>query len=174
MNQIEQIKENHDFLIAYHCRHNWKKLLTGVLTGKDTHKLFIAFSQFVKKTSLKPCIITFEYGHDIYNTKKLCAELGIEDLVYWFPLSARKDIMAVLKNCDIVAGEFMRSNYSYGAAFEALSLGKPFLHYRNDALYIGKSLYPMLPAHTVEEIVHHFDNFEEASCGDPWHRLQCR
>lgn len=156
--QIDEIKSKHNYIIGYHSRQNWKKYLIGNIDGKDTDKLFIAFSEFVKKTNSKPCIIALEYGEDVDETKKLCIELGIENYIYWFPKMPRKELMLLLKNCNIIAGEFKRSNYSYGVVFESLALGKALIHKRDPELYSNKSLYPMIFGDSVDNIKNAFLN----------------
>lgn len=155
------LRQQYDLMVGYHCRHTWKTILPGGMDNKDTQKLFIGFASFLKTTRIKACIVTFEYGPDVEATKTLCRELGITDSVYWFPLSARKNLMAALKKADILCGEFHRSFYNYGAVYESLALGKPFMHFRDDALYAGRSLYPMLNAQTSVDIVQHLQNFEK-------------
>ena len=159
--RFDAIRKENDLVIVYHCRHTWKTILPGAMDNKDTHKLFLAFAEFLKETRLKAAIVTFAYGDDVAHSKTLVNSLNIAGHVHWFPLSARKNIMYVLKHADLAAGEFHRSFYSYGAVFEALAAGTPFMHNRDDRLYPGKSMYPMLFASRVEDIVAHLRKFEE-------------
>lgn len=150
--EIDEIKLKHNYIIGYHSRQSWKNNMIGNLDGKDTDKLFRAFSIFIKETNYKPCILALEYGIDVDETKILCKELGIEKYVYWFPKMQRKELMLLLNNCDLIAGEFKRSNYSYGAVFESLALGKALIHKRDPNLYNNKSLYPMIFGDSVVNI----------------------
>ena len=36
---------------------------------------------------------------------------------------------------DLVAGEFNNSWFTYGVVFEAMAMGKPIIHHRNDSIY---------------------------------------
>jgi hypothetical protein len=66
----------------------------------------------------------------------------------------RKEIMFGMMNADIVCGEFKNSWLTCGVVNEALVLGKPLLHFRDDKLYSNDyaELYPVLNAGNETDI----------------------
>ena len=70
------------------------------------------------------------------------------------PKTPRRDLMKGLAVCDVVCGEFEHSWLSSGVYFEALTLSKPIIAYRNDrhTEAAAGSAYPALPAREPEEI----------------------
>jgi hypothetical protein len=97
-------------------------------------------------------LATIEYGRDIAASKALIAELGLSDMVAWFPTMYRKDLMYLIGQADLCCGEFDRSYLTFGTILEALSLGKPVVHHRDDSLYADVPLYPILNAREPDEI----------------------
>lgn len=159
-----EIRKNHDLVIFHHTRHLWKNA-PDLVSTKNNDRLFIGFSEFLRtRKDVKSCIITFEYGFDVRESKKLVADLGIERYVFWFPLAERKEIMMGLKLADICAGEFNLSWLTYCVANEALALGIPLMHYRDDKLYLQDypELYPMINARTSEDITAALCNYSDS------------
>ena len=157
--KFKRIRENNDLVIFHQSRHVWKSKKESI-NKKRNDILFVALSEFKKKhPALRIGIITFEYGVDVDESKKLIKKLGISDSVYWFNLMARKELMIGLKFTDIVAGEFHRSWFIYGVVFEAMASKKPIMHFREDSLYPNMNLYPMLQANSVDEVIHWMDIF---------------
>ena len=95
-----------------------------------------------------------EYGLDVFNSKQLIKELGIEDKVIWFPKMYRKDLMYLVSAVDVCSGEFGMSYLTFGTIMEAMLMKKPVIHYRNDELYehVYDELYPLFNAREPEEI----------------------
>lgn len=163
---FERIRLQYDLVIFHHSRHCWKNEPDPV-SIKDNDKLFKGLASFLETSNKKAAIITFEYGHDVDASKELCTVLKIEAHVYWFPLMPRREIMIGISLSDVVAGEFKNSWFTYGVVFEAMVSGKPVMHYREDSLYEGLELYPMIYAKEVEDItnalLHYSDRKTELS-----------
>ena len=152
--EFKKIRENHDVIVFHHSRHIWKNV-SDKISYKGNYKLVRGFALFLKGgTRSNPCLVMFEYGCDVSETKKLVSELGIERYVKWFPQIDRKEIMIGISLSDIGAGEFGMSWLSYGVIYEIMAMGKPVMHHREDGLYRGlyPELYPMIHANTQEEV----------------------
>tara|TARA_R110000796_G_scaffold71409_5_gene162197 strand:- start:66832 stop:67284 length:453 start_codon:yes stop_codon:yes gene_type:complete len=110
--------------------------------------------------------VLFEYGPDVDASKDLINSLGVSQYVTWMPLMPRKEIMIGMSLADIVVGELNLSGLGFGASFEAMALVKPLLGYREDEVYltdssVHKSLYPMMNAHTEEEVYQRLTEYIE-------------
>jgi len=143
---FKQIRSNSDFLIFNNCRHSWKE--SDKVMHKGNNRLFIGFADFIKNFKGRASIITFEYGADVEESKKLISNLGISEYVKWFPVTSRKELMVGLSLSDLVVGNLSDASYPvYGVVYEALALGKPIMHHRQDELYTEEMLYPMINAY---------------------------
>ncbi len=153
--EMEKLRNNFGFIIFNHIRQSWKNPIDE-WSQKGNDKIFKAFSGFIKKVNLNSCLIVFEYGSDISESKQLVRDLGIESNVKWFPITQRKDIMGMISYADIGIGEVGDNGwFSYGAIFEFLAMKKPVIHYRNDKQYSDREieLYPMYDASNEEQIL---------------------
>jgi glycosyltransferase involved in cell wall biosynthesis len=147
---IDQLRSEHELLLLYHGRHMWTQ--ADPLYSKNTHHLIHGFAQFAQRyPQVRACLATAEYGPDVAASKELIEELGLGDRVVWFPLMYRKDLMYLVHQADLCCGEFGLSYLMGGTIVEALSLGKPFIHHREDAFY-DVPLYPLLNAREPAEI----------------------
>ncbi|MCX7767393.1 MAG: hypothetical protein N2110_00015 [Flavobacteriales bacterium] len=178
--EFKKIREKNDIVIFHHARHIWKTP-KNPFENKANDRLIRAFSKFVKmRKDLKSHLILFEYSRDFYETKKLIFELGIEDMVTWFPLLPRKEIMIGINQCDLGATEFENSWVIGGVICEFLAMGKIFIGCREDKFYerYYPELYPILNAKTEDEIFaqlcYYADNKEECDklgqLGYQWHK----
>ncbi len=152
---VNQLRADHDFLLLYHGRQEWTKPLDD-FENKLTNSLIEGFADFLKRkpAGFKAKLLMLEYGFDVDASKELIKQLGIENNVQWFPKMYRKDIMYILSKVNLACGEFNRSYISFGTIIEAMSIGVPIIHHREDALYVDlyESLYPMINAKTPNEI----------------------
>jgi len=147
---IDNIRKENTFLILYHGRQEWKLRTLNFIT-KNTHYLIEGFSMFVKNNPhLDTKLIMIEYGNDVYLSKQLISQLNIENHVIWLPKMYRKDLIYLIKNVDICSGEFGRSYLTFGTIIEAMIMGKPVLHHRDDKLYIANYEY-LYPCYNVRE-----------------------
>ncbi|WP_276133185.1 glycosyltransferase [Polluticoccus soli] len=150
---IENVRRQYELLILYHGRQEWKSKYNE-FTPKNTHHLIIGFADFLKQKRSSACLIMLDYGYDVQYSKQLITELGIAKHVIWLPKMMRKEIMNLISHVDVCAGEFGRSYLTFGTIVEAMLMGKPVIHHRDDALYVGAypELYPLLNAREPDEI----------------------
>jgi len=151
--EIKKMRDEHEFIVLYHGRQEWKTYHND-FTGKNTHHLIIGFANFLKSNPhANACLVMLEYGSDTEPSKALVEELGISGNVKWFPKMYRKDLISLVCSADVCTGEFGRSYLSFGTIIEAMLMKKPIIHYRDDSLYgHHKELYPMLHAKEPDEI----------------------
>ena len=150
--EFKKIRDGTDFLIFSNCRHCWKHE-PDPRSFKGNDRLFIAFDKFIKTFPGRASIITFEYGSDYPESKKLVEELGLTSHVHWFPLMARKELMIGMSLADLVVGILCEeSSALYGIVYESMALQRPLMHYRPDHQYQRMDLYPMINVLTVDEI----------------------
>lgn len=132
----------YDFVVFNHSRHIWSsnpdKLLDFESHGgnKRNDKLIRAFARFVKITNFKyPRLVTFEYGPDVADSKKLIQELGIEDYVIWKQLSPRKEIMNGLRFADFGVDQLRHGISGIGGVgYEVIASGVPLITHTNGAI----------------------------------------
>lgn len=153
-NQIDVLRRENELLFVQHARQVWKHDLDG-WSGKGNDMLIRGYALFLKKyPSVRSKLVLFEYGTDVKETKKLVKTLGMEASVLWMPKMPRKDLIHVLEQSDLIIGELFHSWLTYGVALEALSLGKPLMHFRKDEEFSADypELYPMLNAWSDETV----------------------
>ena len=94
------------------------------------------------------------------HTKKLISDLGIEENITWFPKMPRKHLMVFVKMSDVTVGELFHSWLTYCVVMEALSMGTPFMHKRNDSDFNADypELYPVYKAASPQDVA---DNLEQ-------------
>jgi hypothetical protein len=126
--QFVQLREQNDIIIFSHSRQLWEKKLDGLDIGKGNHILIEGFAKFCAKSRARAILELFELGPDVEKSKRLIANLGIEDKVKWMPLMPRKEIMAGLSLADIGADQFVSASFG-GTGQEILAAGKPLLVY---------------------------------------------
>ncbi len=151
---FREIREGFDFVLFHHSRHEWR-LDPESLHYKANDRLIKGFASFLdKRKGSKACLVMLEYGTDYLASQELVRSLGITDHVRWFPMMSRKDLMAGIRICDLGAGEFGHSWFTYGTIYEFMAMGKPVMHYRIDELYKDDypEFYPMYHAHTTADI----------------------
>ena len=151
-NDFNKIRKERDFLIFHNCRHCWKY-------EKDPHsfkgndRLLEGFASFIKEFEGKASIITFAYGTDYMESKRLAEELGIAQHIHWFPVCDRKELLVGMSLADLVVGNLSDASWStYGVVYEALTLSKPIMHHRDDHLYAEETLYPMINAYNSDMV----------------------
>lgn len=152
---MDRLREENDFLVLYHGRQYWRKIITD-FSRKENDQLIRGFASFIKHegATSKVKLIMLEFGSDVTASKALVKELGIEEHVFWFPAMSRKDIMYLVSKIDLGSGEFGRSYLTFGTIIECMIMGKPVIHYRQDELYTGQypELYPLINAKYADDI----------------------
>ncbi len=143
-----ELRKQFDLVVFNHIRQSWKNPL-DIWSYKGNERIFRAFRTFIDDTKASACLVVFEYGTDVEDSKALVKELKLEEQVVWLPVSQRKDILSMISLVDIGIGEIGdHSWFSYGAVYEFLCMKKPVIHHRDDQMYLDKveSLYPMYSA----------------------------
>ena len=152
--EFAKIRQRSDLLLFSHVRHVWGG--TRVYPDlKGTDRLLRGVALFKKQNpSVRVSLVTFEYGTRVQESKALVAELGLEDSVYWFPKTLRKDLMCGVLFADIICAEFEFSWLSSSVVYEAMAMAKPILGFRTDGLYREQhqTLYPIMNAREPGEI----------------------
>ena len=151
---ISDLRKNNDFLIIQHCRQSWTCDKSD-LHYKANELLLEGFGAFKKEyPNVNAVLLLLKYGFDVEASRELIRSLGIEENVVWLPKMFRKDLMAVISQCDAGVGELGRSWLSYGAVYETLAMKLPFIGNRKDSDYLPKMpvLYPMYHAETSRQV----------------------
>lgn len=144
-----RIRAEADFMAMSHSR----VAVDQTVNYKGTEKLADGFAAFVKAHPEKKIrLAMLEYGPDVGQVKERFAAHGVESSVHWLPLMARRDILVGLSLADVTFGELGYSFLSGGAISECAMMGKPMIHYRDDALYAKADLFPVLHAATAEDV----------------------
>jgi hypothetical protein len=149
------IRNNFDFMIFHHARHEWTNPDIEGYNYKANDKLLLGFADFLKQNkTVNVCLVLFEYGNDVQASKKYIQELGIEAHIKWFPKMQRRELVAGITLSDLGVGEFGYSWFSYGVIFECMAFGVPVMHFRNDSDYTGHypEMYPMYNANSSKQI----------------------
>lgn len=96
---------------------------------KQNHILFEGFAKYMDQNpNHNSRLFLLEYGEGVDYSKEIIRKLGIENKVIWLPKMLRKELMGILSQIDIGAGEFGGSLWG-GTGWEFLSKGKLFLQY---------------------------------------------
>lgn len=151
--QFTEIRSERSFMAFAHGRHVWASSTDP--NAKGNERLIRGWASFVaREITRNPVLVLFEYGSDVDKSRSLIADLGCQDSVVWMPKMPRRDLMKGLAVCDVVCGEFEHSWLSSGVHFEALTLSKPIIAYRDDRHpeIVAGNAYPALSAREPEEI----------------------
>lgn len=174
--RFKSIRDGNKLVIFHHARHVWKNSFEPT-SWKANDVLIKGFADFLKQSSnYNACLVMFEYGGDVDESKRLIKQLGIEKNIEWFPTMPRKDIMIGLSLADIGCSEFAISWVMGGTIFEILCMGKPLFHYLEEKLYAKEDIFPHVNIKSKEDITKHLlgyiDNskpyIEQAINGQNW------
>lgn len=148
---LARLREQHGLLVFQHVRQCWANpALVNDHKGNDV--LLRGLARYVQDFGGDAALAAFEFGPDVAASKELARDLGIEDRVCWLPSMQRKEIMPLLGLADVAALEFRYSWITGGALFESLAMSRPVLARRDDALYPGRRLFPLLQAGSATEV----------------------
>lgn len=154
--QIAELRHRFGFVVFHHTRHSWTERQPP-LERKGNDVLLRGFADFIWTTGrTDSCLVCFEYGLDVDESRRLIEELGIGANVVWFPVSQRKHIMLALRHCDVATGEFNIGWRFGGVIYEVLVAGRPLINHADwseDGAW-PSSRYPYLQARTADEISH--------------------
>lgn len=152
--ELRKLRQENELLFTQNTRQVWKRT-SDVWSYKGNDLLFRGYAKFVENhPAIKVKLILFEYGVHVAESKKLIADLGIQDKVVWMPKMPRNQFMSVIGVSDLVIGELHHSWLTYGVAMEALCMGKPLLHKRIDKEFSADypELYPMMHGHSSQSV----------------------
>lgn len=159
--ELETLRAENDLLVLQHVRQLWKPVHDQWnLKGND--RLIRGFASFLKQhPQVKAKLLLFEYGTHVVHSRELISALGIESKVWWFPKMPRKHLMPIIYFSDLIVGELYHSWLSYCVALEAICLGKPLMHKRNDAEFKDDYplLYPIIYADSTETVLAGLNRF---------------
>lgn len=106
--------------------------------NKGNHIVFYALKKFKRDYPEVRLIVPLcEYGPDVEESKQLISDLGVDDMVVWFPILPRKEVMVGISLADAGIGSLEFSWLSYNALNEIISMGLPIAHTRNDKDFIN-------------------------------------
>lgn len=155
ISRAKSLREQNSLILSFHLRHVWADN-PDIYSRKGVEWLLEGFAQFIRTApkNCTPAILTFEYGPDVDRSKKLIAELGIEEHVHWFRRARRKDLMSILALADIGCGEFFQNWLVSGATLEMMASSLPIIQYRDTILSqrFDEDLYPSISARDPAEI----------------------
>lgn len=159
--------ENKGFKILAHARHIWTKESLNHFGeySKNNDWIIRSYAKFYQKYNRNDSIlILFEYGSDVENSKRLCSELNLNDVVIWIPKMERKFILELIKKIDLVVGEFIEIENTLfgGVGYEALACGKPLVNgFLFDNNYFeesfGYEIPPLLQVKEEVDILNHLE-----------------
>jgi len=153
--RFKSIRDSNKLVIFHHARHVWKNSFEPT-SWKANDVLIKGFAEFLKQSNnYNACLVMFEYGGDVDESKQLIKRLGIEKNIEWFPTMPRKDIMIGLSLADIGCSEFAISWVMGGTIFEILCMGKPLFHYLEEKLYAKEDIFPHVNIKSKEDITKH-------------------
>lgn len=150
---FQTVRESADLMLFSAARHVWKTVRSASPAAKGTDRLLRGLAILKERNpQCRVRLVTLEYGSDVRHSKRLIRRLGLDDVVAWFPRMARKELMVGLGMSDVACGEFENSWVASGVLYEGLVMAKPVLAYRDERLYAGEDLYPILNAREPSEI----------------------
>lgn len=142
-----------DLVVFSHAAHIWKNLPVPHYMGgfgKRNNWLVEGFAQFMTGSPDRDALLCLvEYGPDVVETRKLIADLALEEHVLWLPQMERRELMSVLRHVDVGGSEFAEM-YWGGCGWEFLASGVPMLHQlKNPEQYESADL-PLPPFFNVQ------------------------
>lgn len=158
--EFRKIRSDVDFMVVAPSRHVWGNASDPNVKGNDIFlKGWSIFCQ--RNPELRKCLILCEYGRNVFQSKNLINQLGVQKSVKWFPKMFRKDLMPGLLMADLVAAEFVHSWIGGGVIYEALVAEKPLLMYSDHHDTDGKSkeLYSIYNAKSPREVALRLDQY---------------
>jgi len=152
--RMQALKGEGKTVVFHHCQQSWT-CAAEALFNKGNDALIRAVNVYRRThADNRLVVVMVERGPDVAASKKLIADLQLEDFFVWLPMMSRKEIMACLAYADLGVGELGHSWYSYNVVTEFLVNGVPVLHHCDQAAYsrIHAELYPMISVRTADEI----------------------
>lgn len=154
--KFASIKRNCDIFLVHHVKHLWTPHSVRYVDkyqAKGNDKVLKAL-KIVRQSHphLNVKVLMTEYGPDFRETQRFAKLLKVDDMIEWFPVLPRKELMCAIYHSDAVIGEITRSWLSYGVVIEAMVSYKPIIHNRLDSFFSPNQLYPMYNASNEYEL----------------------
>lgn len=153
---FSNIKKSCDIFLVHHVKHLWTDYSVKYVDkyqAKGNNEVLLAL-KILKETypDLNVKVLMTEYGPDFRETQKYAKALEVNEMIVWFPVLPRKELLCAIYFSDAVIGELARSWLSYGVVIESMVLFKPIIHNRNDSFFSSSQLYPMYNARNKNEL----------------------
>lgn len=135
------------------ARQDW--ILRDPGSSKNNDLIFRA-AKILKDQGRKFSIVAVAWGKDLEASKRLCAELDIDDLVVWVPTMNKKDLWRSYLLSNAILDQFFWRAIG-GVSFEVMALGRRLitsLDIQQCSDFFGEAP-PVLEASTEEEIAAH-------------------
>ena len=152
LQEFRKTRQANEFLFVSHSRHAWDPAVykDGV-NSKGTDVMLRGFAEFVKRNPSKAKLVLFAYGADVGRSRDLIEELGIVDSIVWIPTLARKEVMAIVGQCDAGVGQMKHIGVGGGVIYEFMSLSVPVIQHLDIKLSGGPQFTEMYPYKHVND-----------------------
>ncbi len=165
LKKIYLVRKKRKFLIFHHTRQFWKTE-GDRWSNKRNEILFHGFQIFLQKNpdqKKESCLICFDYGPDVQNSKKLCRDLKIEKNVHWIKRMDRKDLMKGVALADLGVVEFGTTWMTGGVLFEFLASGIPVMqkYERSEVSDDGLKKMPVIAASTAMQVCNKLNRYSK-------------
>ena len=142
-----------NLLVFSPTRHEWRE--------KGNEKLIKAFSNLARRRP-RAQLVLVGWGGDLFSSKKLIDELGIQENVAWVPPMHKKRLIEWYRSADIVADQFVLGAYGTTAP-EAMACAKPVLMYAEEQHFRRwhGAVPPVINAGSVDEILEMLHKLED-------------
>jgi len=154
-------RQGADIFLFSHVKHVWTPEAIahyGRFHEKGNDHIIRALAAYYQGNPSKSLrLALFEFGDDHTATRALARALGVDDHIAWFPQMPRREIMMGIAESDGLIGEITRSWFSYGTILEAMVMGRAIIHHRDDSMYPGADLYPMVDVRNDRDLTAAFN-----------------
>lgn len=153
-----------DFSVMCHSRQLWSRSNVRddlTMASKNSDWLIRAFRDFVDvRPGCRSLLVLSEYGPCVAASHSLISMLGLKKYVVWLPRLPRREIMWLLPQVSVCAGEFYSIDRWIwgGTGWEVLAAGKPLLQGFRFAEGEFEELYghpppPLLPVRSQADVL---------------------
>lgn len=168
---ISRIKK-FDFVVCSASRHLWKKSWVDkikhfgydFINNNANQHMIYALDNLVKYHGAKDaCLLFYEYGPHVKDSKELITKLGLDEYVFWMPLSPRKVILYMHNFIHLGIGDIAVGAWG-GKSIEYLSKGVPCINSISDEVehfekYTSIPLPPFIKIKKPEELKSIFEKY---------------
>lgn len=120
-----------EYILLAPARHHWKNFPNGLIAtwnkGNDVIIKGVANLRR-QRPDMKICLVFFEWGQEVGESKRLIEECGIADIVRWEQLCSKPIVKDFMNAADIVLDQFNEYTGSFGAIVpETMACAKPII-----------------------------------------------